>query len=82
MSKNKKVSTFIKLIIIIVEMGKKQKQDKRHTVNPQHFEVFVSGLPYEATEEDVKNFFDFAASPTVKLPKYQDTGRCLGYGHV
>ncbi len=63
-------------------MGKKQKQDKRHTPNPQHFEVFVSGLPYETTEDDVKNFFDFAGSPLVKLPKYQDTGRCLGYGHV
>jgi len=47
-------------------------------------QLFVSGLPYETTEEQLKQFFgDIAKDITsIKLPKYQDTGRCLGYAHV
>ena len=44
--------------------------------------MFISGLPYETTEDDISKFFDFTDSLNIKLPKYQDTGRCLGYGHV
>ena len=44
----------------------------------------MSGLPYETTEEQLKVFFGDSAKDiaNIKLPKYQDTGRCLGYAHV
>ena len=47
-------------------------------------QLFVSGLPYETTEEQLKVFFGDCAKDIghIKLPKYQDTGRCLGYAHV
>ena len=47
-------------------------------------QLFVSGLPYETTEEQLKEFFGDCAKDitNIKLPKYQDTGRCLGYAHV
>lgn len=47
-------------------------------------QLFVSGLPYEVTEDGLKSFFGDAAKDIghIKLPKYQDTGRCLGYAHV
>lgn len=32
-------------------MGKKQKENKNSTPSSQHFEVFISGLPYETTEK-------------------------------
>jgi RNA recognition motif-containing protein len=70
------------IIAFIVEMGKKQKKNQTEIPAPEHYEVFISGLPYEATEKDIETFFDFASKPRIKLPKYQDTGRCLGYGHV
>ena len=45
--------------------------------------VFISGLPYEATEEDIKSFFQNCGGiKEIKIPKYQDSGRNIGYGHV
>ena len=47
-------------------------------------QVFVSGLPYETTEEQLKEFFGESAKDigNIKLPKYQDSSRCIGYAHV
>jgi RNA recognition motif-containing protein len=44
----------------------------------------VSGLPYETTEEQLKEFFGDDAKEIggIKLPKYQDSSRCIGYAHV
>lgn len=47
-----------------------------------HLEIFVSGLPYTATEDDLREFFTTDGISEIKLPKYQDTGRCLGYSHI
>jgi len=45
--------------------------------------VFISGLPYQSSEADVEKFFkDCGKIEQIKLPKFQDTGRLLGYGHV
>jgi RNA recognition motif-containing protein len=62
-------------------------------VSNKDLTVFISGLPYVATEDEVRNFFyecgtiEYFSSVLhnfrdLKLPKYQDTGRLLGYGHV
>jgi RNA recognition motif-containing protein len=45
--------------------------------------VFVSGLPYETTEEELKKVFEnCGAIKDMKIPKYQDTGRNIGYAHI
>jgi RNA recognition motif-containing protein len=58
-------------------MGKKQKKEPS-----LHLELFVSGIPYTCTEEELKGFFGSDNITEIKMPKYQDTGRCLGYAHV
>ena len=51
-------------------------------------QVFVSGLPYETNEEKLKAWFDqedkkLQESITlVKLPTFQDSGKCRGFAHV
>ncbi len=45
----------------------------------------MSGIPYECSEQEFREFFgaDLAKEiKEVKLPRYQDSGRCIGYAHV
>ena len=58
-------------------MGKKTQKKE-----PLHLELFVSGIPYTCQEDDLKEFFSSDSITNIKLPKYQDTGRCLGYAHI
>jgi nucleolin len=45
--------------------------------------VFVSGIPYDTTEEEIKEMFGkCGVIKEIKLPKYQDSGRNIGYGHI
>lgn len=45
--------------------------------------VFVSGIPYTTTEDDLKAIFEKCGKiKSMKVPKYQDTGRNLGYAHI
>lgn len=45
--------------------------------------VYVQGLPFTATEEDVRAFFKEVGEITsVRLPKWHDSGNLKGYGHI
>ena len=45
--------------------------------------VYVQGLPFGATEDDVRNFFKGAGDiVSIRLPKWHDSGKLKGYGHV
>lgn len=45
--------------------------------------VFVSGIPYETTQEDLEQIFSECGTIIeLKLPKYQDSGRNIGYAHI
>jgi len=45
--------------------------------------VFVSGLPYTTTDEEIKDIFkNCGIIEKLKIPKYQDTGRNIGYAHI
>jgi RNA recognition motif-containing protein len=47
------------------------------------FSLFLSGLPYDCDEVKIREFFGKPESiVNIVLPKYQDTGRCIGYSHV
>lgn len=48
-------------------------------------EVFVTGLPFHCTEDEVKEFFANGGCDDIiqmRLPRWQDSGRLRGYGHV
>jgi nucleolin len=45
--------------------------------------IFISGLPYTTTEDEIRAFFEGCGGiKEMKIPKYQDTGRNIGYGHI
>jgi len=55
--------------------------------------AYVEGMPYETTEDDLRAFFSGEGAEgagaggadnvvAIRMPKYQDTGRCMGYAHV
>ena len=54
--------------------------------------VFLSGLPYDTNEDAIRTFFTEIGHITylfviksgrkILLPKYQDSGRTIGYAHV
>ena len=45
--------------------------------------VYVEGLPYSIDEEGVKDFFQGCGTiRSVRLPRYHDSGKPRGYGHV
>lgn len=48
-------------------------------------QVYVEGLPFEATEDEIRSFFtSFGCAPilSTRLPTWQDTGRLKGNGHI
>lgn len=45
--------------------------------------VYIQGLPFTASEQDVRSFFkDCGDIASVRLPKWHDSGKLKGYGHV
>jgi nucleolin len=45
--------------------------------------VFISGIPYTTTEEELREKFQTCGIiREIKMPKYQDTGRNIGYAHI
>lgn len=45
--------------------------------------VFISGIPYTATEDEVTALFkDCGKIVEIKMPKYQDSGKNRGYAHI
>ncbi len=45
--------------------------------------VFVSGIPYNTTEDEVREkFSSCGVIKELKMPKYQDSGRNIGYAHI
>ena len=45
--------------------------------------IYIEGLPYDSNEDDVSRFFESCGKiQSVRLPKWHDSGRLRGYGHV
>ncbi len=45
--------------------------------------VFISGIPYNTTEEELKEKFQTCGIiREIRMPKYQDSGRNIGYAHI
>lgn len=62
---------------------KEVKNEYKLTSND--YTVYTEGLPYDCTEESVKDFFASNGCNDImqlRLPKWQDSGRLRGYGHI
>ena len=45
--------------------------------------IFINGIPYETTEDELRELFSpYGDIEIIKLPKYQDSGRNIGYCHI
>ena len=45
--------------------------------------VYIEGLPYDSTDADVTLFFETCGEiKSIRLPKWHDSDRLRGYGHV
>jgi len=45
--------------------------------------VYIEGLPFDAAESDISKFFESAGPiQSLRLPRWHDSGRLRGYGHV
>jgi nucleolin len=48
--------------------------------------VYVEGIPFDCSEDDVRHFFSSTLNlddvVDLRLPKWQDSGRLRGFGHV
>ena len=45
--------------------------------------VYMEGLPFDASEQSINEFFSSVGAPVgLRLPRWHDSGRLRGYGHV
>ena len=63
----------------IAKKNKKEKNSQKKSCNG----IFINGIPYETTEDELKElFYKYGDIEMIKLPKYQDSGRNIGYCHI
>ena len=66
---------------------KKNKKSKKENNNKNNAKecngIFINGIPYDTTEETLRELFSkYGNIEIIKLPKYQDSGRNIGYCHI
>mmetsp|Transcript_9486 Transcript_9486/g.11996 ORF Transcript_9486/g.11996 Transcript_9486/m.11996 type:complete len:345 (-) Transcript_9486:16-1050(-) len=67
------------------EGGQDGEMKTEEKINSIVYTVFVEGIPFDCTEDEVKGFFVDNGCDDVlqmRLPRWQDTGRLRGFGHV
>ena len=61
----------------------KKKNDNKNKINKTCNGIFINGIPYESTEDELRELFSpYGDIQLIKLPKYQDSGRNIGYAHI
>lgn len=59
------------------------EHDQENSNKPANKCVFISGIPYDTTEDQLREIFNACGViRQIKLPKYQDSGRNIGYAHI
>ena len=64
---------------------KKSNKDNKNSININEpcNGIFINGIPYETTEDELRELFSpYGDIELLKLPKYQDSGRNIGYCHI
>ena len=68
-----------------VDSGQHSRDEKEVPPKTCERTVFVEGIPFHASPDDVKGFFmnhEVDDIEDCRLPQWQDSGRLRGYGHV
>jgi len=71
-----------------IKKEKKSKKEKKDNKDNEKNKVscngiFINGIPYETTEDELRELFSkYGDIEIIKLPKYQDSGRNIGYCHI
>ncbi len=61
----------------------KEVKTKSNSINTECNGIYISGIPYETKEEELDQLFSkYGKIEQIKLPKYQDSGRNIGYCHI
>lgn len=61
-------------------LNKLEEEDIKNTNNKT---IFVSGIPYTSTQDEIITLFKtFGEITEVKVPKYQDSNKNRGYAHI
>jgi len=76
--------------VVVKQSKKKRKKEEDLLVDDsasegdlETFTVYVEGIPYETTNEDIWNLFsDCGMVVDVRVPRWNDSGKCRGYAHV
>lgn len=62
---------------------KNKENNNKKKLNRTCNGIFINGIPYETTEDELRELFSpYGDIELIKLPKYQDSGRNIGYGHI
>ena len=63
--------------------SKIDKKGKNNKTSKRCNGIFINGIPYETTEDELRELFSpYGNIEIIKLPKYQDSGRNIGYCHI
>ena len=90
-SKDKGVSSeVVKKNIRTDTLPSKHSTDKKAVIDSSGIDdlcndktVYIEGLPYDSTDADVSLFFETCGEiKSIRLPKWHDSDRLRGYGHV
>jgi nucleolin len=66
-----------------IEEKSDHEDQKEIDSQPANKCVFVSGIPYDTSDEQIKELFNpCGVIREIKMPKYQDSGRNIGYAHI
>ena len=66
------------MIVCFPESRKRKRDELGETTT-----VYVEGLPFAASAHSVQQLFaQFGSITGIRLPRFQDSGRLLGYGHI
>ena len=65
------------------EDDEEEEEEKQKVFNDTLYGIFIMGLPYEATEIDLKKIFSkYGDIAKIKLPKYQNTNKNVGHCYI
>ena len=66
-----------------IELNEEKDEEKEKPINKTLYGIFIMGLPYEATEVELKNIFQrYGEIIKIKLPKYQNTNKNVGHCYI
>ena len=69
--------------VLDVRKAVAKKRGRSEMESKEECTVYVEGLPYETTEDEVRAHFASCGEVVdVRVPRYHDSGRARGYAHV